>query len=59
MRDGDWLIGMGCATTIYPTNVAAAAARVKLYASGKVLVQSASHEVGTGARTVAAQMAAG
>ena len=59
MREGDWLVGMGCATTVYPTNVAAAAARVKLYASGKVLVQSASHEVGTGARTVAAQMAAG
>jgi xanthine dehydrogenase YagR molybdenum-binding subunit len=58
MRDGDWLIGMGCATAFYPTNVAAATARVRLYSDGKVLVQSASHEIGTGIRTVAAQMAA-
>jgi xanthine dehydrogenase YagR molybdenum-binding subunit len=58
MRDGDWMIGMGCATAVYPTNVGAASARVRLSASGKVLVQSASHEIGTGVRTVAAQMAA-
>jgi xanthine dehydrogenase YagR molybdenum-binding subunit len=49
---------MGCATAFYPTNVAAATARVRLYSDGKVLVQSASHEIGTGIRTVAAQMAA-
>ncbi len=59
MREGDWLIGMGCATAIYPTNVGAAAARVRLDANGRVRVQSASHEIGTGIRTVAAQMAAG
>ena len=58
MRDGDWLIGMGCATAVYPTNVGAATARVRLTATGKVLVQSASHEIGTGIRTVAGQMAA-
>ncbi len=58
MRDGDWLIGMGCATAIYPTNVAAATARVRLRSDGQVLVQSASQEIGTGIRTVAGQMAA-
>ena len=58
MRDGDWLVGWGCATAVYPTNVAAASARVRLEASGRVHVQSASHEIGTGIRTVAAQMAA-
>jgi xanthine dehydrogenase YagR molybdenum-binding subunit len=58
MREGEWLIGMGCATACYPTNVGAAAARVRLSANGSVLVQSASHEIGTGVRTVAGQMAA-
>ncbi len=58
MRDGDWLVGMGCATAVYPTHVGAATARVRLRADGTVLVQSASHEIGTGVRTVAGQMAA-
>ena len=58
MRDGDWLIGFGCAAAVYPTNVGVAAARVRLDAKGKVRVQCASHEIGTGVRTVAAQMAA-
>lgn len=58
MRNGDWLVGMGCATAVYPTNVGTASARVRLAANGKVLVQSASHEIGTGVRTVAGQMAA-
>lgn len=57
-RAGDWWIGVGCATAVYPTNVGAAAARVRLGADGKVRVQSASHEIGTGVRTVAGQMAA-
>ena len=26
MRDGDWLVGWGCATTCYPTNMGAATA---------------------------------
>lgn len=58
MRDGDWLVGIGCATAIYPTMVGVATARVRLEANGHVLVQSASHEIGTGIRTVAAQTAA-
>jgi xanthine dehydrogenase YagR molybdenum-binding subunit len=58
MREDDWLIGLGCATAVYPTNVGACAARVRLEADGKVRVQCASHEIGTGIRTVAGQMAA-
>ena len=58
MREGDWLIGLGCATAVYPTNVAVATARVRLEANGHVRVQSASHEIGTGIRTVAGQIAA-
>ncbi len=58
MREGDWLIGYGCASAIYPTHIAAATARVRLSSDGKVRVESASHEIGTGIRTVAAQMAA-
>ena len=56
MRDGDWLTGMGCATAVYPTQVAPATARVRLRSDGDVLVQSASQEIGTGIRTVAGQM---
>lgn len=58
MRDGDWLVGWGCATAAYPTHIGAAAARVRLDRDGRVLVASASHEIGTGIRTVAAQVAA-
>jgi xanthine dehydrogenase YagR molybdenum-binding subunit len=56
MRDGDWLIGWGCATAVYPTHVATATARVRLMPDGKVRVQSAAHELGTGAYTVIGQM---
>lgn len=57
MRDGDWLVGMGCATAIYPTNVAPCSARVRLTRDGAISLQVGSHEIGTGIRTVAAQMA--
>ncbi len=57
MRDGDWLIGWGCATACYPTQHNPCAARVRLDENGKVRVQVAAHDVGTGAYTVIAQMA--
>jgi xanthine dehydrogenase YagR molybdenum-binding subunit len=56
MRDGDWLIGWGCATATYPTQMAPATARVTLTASGTAKVQSGVHDVGTGAYTVLAQL---
>jgi xanthine dehydrogenase YagR molybdenum-binding subunit len=58
MRDGDWLIGWGCASAFYPTHIGAATARVRLMANGNVRVQSAAHEIGNGVYTVLAQMAA-
>ncbi|WP_406856415.1 xanthine dehydrogenase family protein molybdopterin-binding subunit [Alsobacter sp. KACC 23698] len=57
MRDGDWLIGWGCATACYPTQLAPAAARVRYRPQGGVRVETAGHEIGTGAYTVVAQMA--
>ena len=57
-REGDWLIGHGCAASCYPTSMAPATARVSLSPSGKVKVQTAGHEIGTGAYTVVAMTAA-
>lgn len=58
MRDGEWLIGWGCATAVYPTHVGAATARVRLLRNGQVRVQTAAHEIGNGIYTVLAQLAA-
>ncbi len=58
MKDGDWLVGWGCASAVYPTHVGAASARVRLEASGHASVQVAAHDIGTGAYTVIAQAAA-
>ncbi|HTK35075.1 MAG TPA: xanthine dehydrogenase family protein molybdopterin-binding subunit [Caulobacteraceae bacterium] len=54
MRDGDWLIGYGCATSTYPSNIGPAAARLSLTADGKATIQLAAHEIGTGAYTTVA-----
>jgi xanthine dehydrogenase YagR molybdenum-binding subunit len=53
-RDGDWLVGYGCATAAYSSNIAAAACRVSLGADGKARVQMGAHDLGTGAYTVLA-----
>ena len=58
MSEGDWLIGYGCATTCYPTQMAPAAARVRLQRDGRTRVEIAGHEIGNGAYTVIAQAAA-
>jgi xanthine dehydrogenase YagR molybdenum-binding subunit len=57
-RDGDWLVGCGCATACYPSNMGPAAARVSLTADGKAMVGLAGHEIGTGAYTLVAITAA-
>jgi xanthine dehydrogenase YagR molybdenum-binding subunit len=57
MSEGDWLVGWGCATTCYPTQMAPAAARVRLQRDGGTRVEIAGHEIGTGAYTVIAQAA--
>ena len=58
MRDGEWLIGWGCATALYPTHIGVATARVRLTPNGDTRVQTAAHEIGNGVYTVLAQMAA-
>jgi len=58
MHEGDWLIGWGCATAVYPTHIGAATARVRLLPNGDVRVQTAAHEIGNGVYTVLGQMAA-
>ncbi len=57
MRDGEWMVGWGCATSLYPTNMGAATVRVVLSPQGTVKVQTAGHEIGTGIYTVCALMA--
>jgi xanthine dehydrogenase YagR molybdenum-binding subunit len=58
MREDDWLIGYGCASACYPTNIGPAAARVSVSANGKAEVGLAGHEIGTGAYTTVAITAA-
>jgi xanthine dehydrogenase YagR molybdenum-binding subunit len=58
MKDGDWLVGWGCASAVYPTHIGAATARVQLSADGRARVQVAAHEIGGGTYTVIAQIAA-
>ena len=55
--DGDWQVGWGCATAVYPAYIAASFARVTLTPAG-AKVEVAGHEVGTGAYTIYAQVAA-
>jgi xanthine dehydrogenase YagR molybdenum-binding subunit len=57
-RNGDWLVGFGCATACYPSNMGPAAARVSMTPDGKAIVGIAGHEIGTGAYTVVAITAA-
>jgi xanthine dehydrogenase YagR molybdenum-binding subunit len=58
MRDGDWLVGWGTATTVYPSVISVATARVTLYPEGHARVQVATHEIGQGIYTVCAIVAA-
>ena len=58
-REGEWLIGMGCATATYPYyRMGGGAARIRLHVEGHAVVEMASHEMGMGTATVQAQHAA-
>lgn len=55
-RDGEWLIGMGCATATYPYHrFPGGAARIRLTAGGQVTVSTAVHDMGMGTATAQAQ----
>ncbi|MCR8826979.1 xanthine dehydrogenase family protein molybdopterin-binding subunit [Pseudosulfitobacter koreensis] len=58
MTDGDWLVGYGCATATYPTNILASNARVRMQGTGNAYIELAAHDVGTGSYTIFAQIAA-
>ncbi|WP_061937652.1 xanthine dehydrogenase family protein molybdopterin-binding subunit [Aureimonas sp. AU22] len=58
-REGEWLIGLGCATTAYPyVRMPGGAARITLRRDGTALVSVAAHEMGMGTATVQTQIAA-
>jgi xanthine dehydrogenase YagR molybdenum-binding subunit len=54
MREGDWLIGYGCASSVRPVKRGAATMRVALFADGRATVGTAHHEIGNGIYTVLA-----
>jgi xanthine dehydrogenase YagR molybdenum-binding subunit len=54
MREGDWLVGYGCASACYPTNIGPGAARLSVTPDGKATIGLAAHEIGTGAYTTVA-----
>ena len=59
MRDGEWLIGMGCATATYPYyRMPGGAARMTLTRDGHASVDLAVHEMGMGTATVQTQVTA-
>ncbi|MGU3391180.1 xanthine dehydrogenase family protein molybdopterin-binding subunit [Sphingomonas sp. M1A8_2b] len=58
-REGEWLIGMGCATGTYPYyRMPGAAARITIDRLGKALVEVAAHEMGMGTSTTTTMVAA-
>lgn len=61
MRNGDWLVGWGCASALYPTYVGPASVRMKLrLTDGKpyLEVRLAGQDIGTGLATIVSQVAA-
>jgi len=58
-REGEWLIGMGCATATYPYyRMPGGAARLTLTNSGHATVEIAAHEMGMGTTTTQAMVTA-
>lgn len=53
-RDGDWLIGVGMGSSLYPAHRSPASAKVRLMANGSAQISSATHDLGTGMWTVIA-----
>src|ERR1700712_1678728 len=58
-REGDWLVGIGCATGTYPYyRMPGGAARITLTNDGRATVGIAAHEMGMGTSTAQTQIAA-
>ncbi len=54
IREGDWLIGTGMASALYPAHRNRASAKIRLQADGTAQVSSATQDLGTGTWTVLA-----
>src|SRR5580693_7631168 len=54
VQDGDWLVGIGMASALYPAHRNRASAKVRLQADGMAQVSSATQDLGTGTWTVLA-----
>ncbi|MDH0090271.1 xanthine dehydrogenase family protein molybdopterin-binding subunit [Achromobacter mucicolens] len=57
-REGQWLIGLGVASAFRNNLVTRSAARVRLDATGRVIVETDMTDIGTGSYTIIAQTAA-
>lgn len=58
-REGEWLIGLGCATATYPYyRMPGGAARITLTKNGSATIDVAAHEMGMGTATAQTQVAA-
>ena len=58
-REGEWLVGLGCASATYPYyRMPGGAARIRLSKQGGAHVEVAAHEMGMGTATTHAMIAA-
>ena len=58
-REGEWLVGLGCATATYPYyRMPGGAARLTLSRDGHATVEIAAHEMGMGTATAQSQVVA-
>jgi xanthine dehydrogenase YagR molybdenum-binding subunit len=58
-REGEWLVGLGCAAATYPYyRMPGGAARITLRRDGTAVVDIAAHEMGMGTATAQTQVAA-
>jgi xanthine dehydrogenase YagR molybdenum-binding subunit len=58
LREGDYLVGYGMATAIYPANRVPASAKVRIFSDGHAAASSATQDIGTGTYTIMTQIAA-
>ena len=58
MRDGNELIGMGMATTVYPVNRSESTATVRIKPDGTAQIETGTQDIGTGTYTILTQIAA-
>ena len=58
MREGEWLVGLGCASAVRPVKIAPAQVRLVQHADGTTEVETAHHEAGGGIATLLAMLVA-